>query len=89
MKLLPHHSSFRQTRQNKRGSSANRPFESQVSNKSPCMKENKPQSSQLTAPELDVFFVVFFNILQVKVLMHRADDGEEENGVKPEETRAA
>lgn len=86
MKLLPHHSSFRQTRQNKRGSSANRPFESQVSNKSPCMKENKPQSSQLTAPELDV--VVFLNILQVKVLMQRADDGEEDKGVKQEETRA-
>lgn len=86
MKLLPHHSSFRQTRQNKQGSSANRPFESQVSNKSPCMKENKPQSSQLTAPELDVFF--FLNILQVKVLMQRADDGEENKGVKQEETRA-
>lgn len=51
------------------------------------MKENKPQSCQLTAPELDVFF--FLNILQVKVLMQRAADGEEDKGVQQEETRVA
>lgn len=50
------------------------------------MHEGKPISLLNSATKLDVFFQ---NIQQVKVLMQRADDGEEDKRLRQEETRAA